>query len=157
MEGAVIFGMNLYIIIERKAKYTIGTSFWGDWDESKHSKRGKKVYNSETGKWKCEECFSKFITINQDLKLIDVISHSYHMIGKRKCLIKFFKTKKTNPIFSFEEGVILIGECELDAGKDYYNREEREFENLKFGGTFIDINAIHLKSGKKIKAKFNIA
>ena len=158
MEGAVIFGMNPYMIIKRKAKYTIGFSFWDDWDETKHSERGKKVYLSDIGKWKCQECFTKFITINQDLKLNDVISHSYHMVGKRSCFIKFFKTKKSNPIFTFEEGSELIGECELDAGKDYNSYEEREIlVNLKFGGTFIDVNAIHLKSGKNISVKFNFA
>ena len=156
MEGAVIFGMNPYIIMERKAKYTIGTSFCDKWDESKHSKRGKKLYNSEAGIWECINCFSKFITINQDIKLNDVISNSYCMIGKRKCLIKFYKSKKINPIFTFEEGIELIGECELDSGKDYNSRKERIFVvNLKFGGTFIDVNAIHLKSGKNISAKFN--
>ena len=156
MEGAVIFGMNPYIIMERKAKYTIGMSIRNDWKESIHSKMGNKIYNSEVGKYQCQNCFSKFITINQNLKLNDVISRSYKMIGKRTCLLKFYKTKKSNPIFTFEEGSELIGECELDAGNDYNNREEREFlVKLKFGGTFIDVNAIHIKSGKNISVKFN--
>ena len=156
MEGAVIFGMNPYIIMERKAKYNIGMSFRDYWKESIHSKMGKKIYNSKTGKYQCQKCFSKFITINQVLKLNNIISHSYHMIGKRKCHLKFYKTKKSNPIFTFEEGIELIGECKLDTGKDYNNYEEREIVvNLKFGGTFIDVNAIHLESGKNISAKFN--
>ena len=37
MEGAVIFGMNPYIIMERKAKYTIGLNYRAPWDEDKHS------------------------------------------------------------------------------------------------------------------------
>jgi hypothetical protein len=126
------------------------------WKESKHSEMGKKIYNSEIGKYQCINCFSKFITINQNLKLNDIISHSYEMIGKRGCLFQFYKTKKSNPIFTFEEGIELIGECELDAGKDYNNRDERELlVKLKFGGTFIDVNSIHLKCGKNISAKFN--
>lgn len=85
----------------------------------------------------------------------EVISHFYYIIGKRKCLIRFYK-KKSNPIFSFEERIELIGECELDTGKDYNNFEDRKFiVNLKFGGTFIDVYAIHLKNGKNIRAKFN--
>jgi hypothetical protein len=78
------------------------------------------------------------------------------MTGKRRCHLKFYKTKKSNPIFTFEEGIELIGECDLDAGKNYNNRDERELlVKLKFGGTFIDVKAIHLKSGKNISAKFN--
>ena len=156
MNGAVFFGMNPYIIMERKAKYTIGLSFNDIWKESKHSEMGKKIFNSEIGEYQCMDCFSKFITINQNLKLNDVISHSYEMSGKRCCLFQFYKTKKSNPIFTFEEGIELIGECELDAGKDYNNLDERELlVKLKFGGTFIDVKAIHLKSGKNISAKFN--
>ena len=156
MEGAVIFGMSPYIIMERKAKYTIGMDFRDLWKEDKHSEMGKKIFNSEIDKWECKNRFSKFITINQNLKLNDVISQSYKMIGKRRCHFKFYKTKKSNPIFTFEEGIELIGECELDVGKDYNNREERELlVKLKFGGTFIDVKAIHLKSGKNISAKFN--
>ena len=102
MNGAVIFGMNPYIIMERKAKYTIGMSFTDLWNESKHSEMGKKKYNSEIGKYQCINCFSKFITINQNLKLNDIISHSYKMTGKRSCHLKFYKTKKSNPIFTFE-------------------------------------------------------
>ena len=78
------------------------------------------------------------------------------MSGKRKCHISFYKTKKSNPIFISEEGIELIGECFLDIGKDYNSREERQIlVKLKFGGTFIDVNAIHLKSGKNIRAKFS--
>ena len=50
--------------------------------------------------------------------------------------------------------MIKIGECELDVGKIYENLEERKFEVImKFGGTFIDVTAIHLKSGKSVKTK----
>ena len=101
MNGAVIFGMNPYIIMERKAKYTIGVGFSEIWKESKHSEMGKKIFNSEIGKYQCKDCFSKFITINQNLKLNEVISHSYKMPGKRSCLFQFYKTKKSNPIFFF--------------------------------------------------------
>ena len=140
--------MNPYIIMERKAKYTIGMGFRELWKEDKHSEMGKKIFNFEIGKYQSYNCFSKFITINQVLKLNDIISHIYYMIEKRKCNLKFYKTKKSNPIFTSEEGIVLIGECELDAGKDYNNRNERELlVKLKFSGTFLDVNAIHLKSG----------
>ena len=66
--------------------------------------------------------------------------------------MKFYKTKKQNPTFIFEEGMIKIGECLLDVGIEYENYEERRIKTImKFGGTFIDITAIHLKSGKSVK------
>ena len=157
MEGATIFGMNPYIIKEREAKYTIGMGFRDLWNEDKHAKMGKKVFNSEINKYECKNCFSKFITIKQKLKLNDIISHSYKLIGNRTCLFKFYKTKNPkDPIFTFVEGIELIGECVLDAGKDNNNPDENKLlVELKFGGTFIDVKAKNLKSGKNINAKFN--
>ena len=50
--------------------------------------------------------------------------------------------------------MIFIGKCKLDAGKDYYKYEDREINvTMKFGGTFIDVSAIHLKSGNSIDVK----
>ena len=102
-----------------------------------------------------KDCFDKFIEINQDLKYEETISHQSYI--KKNCnsfTMTFYKTKKTNPIFTFEEGIIKIGECKLDVGKIYENLEERKFEVImKFGGTFIDVTAIHLKSGKSVKTK----
>ena len=157
MEGATIFGKNPSIIKERKAKYTIGMGFRDLWNEDKHSKMGKKVFNYEINKWECKNCFSKFITINQNLKLNDVISHSYKLIGNKTCLFKFYKTKNSDiPIFTFEKGIELIGECVLDVGKENNNPDENELlVELKFGGTFIDVKAKNLKNGKNIRAKFN--
>ena len=66
--------------------------------------------------------------------------------------MKFYKTKKANPIFIFEEGVIKIGEYKLVLGS---GNENKYIGNLitimKFGGTFIDVTAIHLESGKSVK------
>ena len=39
-------------------------------------------------------------------------------------------------------------ECELDAGKDYPLGERNFKVYMKLNGTFIDIKAIHEKSGK---------
>ena len=66
--------------------------------------------------------------------------------------MEFFKTKKTNPIFTFEEGITKIGEFILNAGKNHGNLEDRKIKTImKFGGTFIDVTAIHLKSGNTVK------
>ena len=64
----------------------------------------------------------------------------------------FFKTKEPNPIFIFEEWITKIGECRLEIGKEYESFNERKIKTImKFGGTFFDVIAIHLKSGKSVK------
>ena len=63
----------------------------------------------------------------------------------------FYKTKKPNPTFIFEEGIIKIGELKLVFGKEYEKHEDQKIKTImKFGGTFIDVTAIHVKSGKSV-------
>ena len=153
MEGAVLFGIEPSTINMRKAKYTIGGDASSPWDEKKHSGKGEKFFDEDMKEWYCNNCFSKFIEINQNLKYEETISKEYFIFKNQKNVeINFYKSKKINPIFTFEEGVIKIGECLLDIGKTYENLKDRTLKvTMKFGGTFIDVTAIHIKSGKSVK------
>ena len=153
MEGAVLFGINPNIINSRIAKYTIGMDTRDIWDENKHSKLGKKVYDDDSVE-RCENCFSKFIQVKQKLELNEEITRTYHMVGPRICDLKFFQTLKPNPTFTFEKGVEKMGECTLDAGRDYPKGERKFTVTMKFGGTFINVKGKHEKSGKEIKTSF---
>ena len=154
MEGAVIFGIEPSTILIRKAKYTIGYGILNPWNDKIHSGKGKKYLNEEENRWYCQDCFEEFIKINQNLRYEEEISRSSFLKTKNQKIVtlEFYKTKKVNPIFVFEEGVIKIGECTLDLGRGYENNEDREVITImKFGGTFINVTSIHLKSGKSVK------
>ena len=156
MEGAVLFGIEPSAINIRKAKYTIGKRINSPWDDEKHSIGGKKYFNEEKKKWYCKGCFDKFIEINQNLEYEQEISHisSIPITSKNKKVtnMEFYKTKKINPIFTNEEGIIKIGECRLEIDKEYDSYKDRKIRTImKFGGTFIDVTAIHIKSGISVK------
>jgi hypothetical protein len=155
MEGAVLFGIKPSIINIRKAKFTIGKKMNMKWNDEKHSEKGKKYYDEDDKNWRCRDCFEKFIEINQNLKYGEEISHLSFISSRNKkndTTMEFYKTKTKNPTFVFEEGIIKIGECRLEIDKEYENFEERKLKTImKFGGTYIDITAIHLKSGKTVK------
>jgi len=152
MEGAVLFGINPNIIDTRIAKYTIGLGTRDFWDEKKHSEKGTKIFDEDTKVWRCENCFYKFIEVNQKLNLNEEIPpKSFSMVESRTATLNFYKSLKPNPIFTFENGVEKIAECVLDAEKDY-PVGERDFEiKMKLSGTFIDVEGVHIKSGKKCK------
>ena len=137
----------------RKAKYTIGISFDDFWDDKKYSEKGTKYFDNEENEYFWSECFSKFIEINQNIKLGEKIIRKFNMKDKRYCTISLYKTIKPSPTFIFEEGVIFIGKCELDAGKEYDINNREIGITMEFGGTFIEVNAFHIKSGNKVKAK----
>ena len=73
----------------------------------------------------------------------------------RYCRMSFYQTLKRNPDYINELGVDKIGECILDAGKDYPPGERDFTVTMRFGGTFIDVKAKHLKSGKLISIKLD--
>ena len=158
MEGSVLFGIEPSTINVRKAKYTIGKKVNSEWVEEKHSGKGIKYFNEEKQKYMCKDCFQKFIEINQNLKYEEEIAHfsSISSINKHKnsCKMEFYKTKNPNPIFVFEEGMVKIGVCRIDIGKEYESFKDRKIKTImKFGGTFIDVTAIHKKSGITVKTK----
>ena len=151
MKGAVIFGIEPSNISIRKAKYTIGLEVEETWEDKRHSPKGKKFFNKDENSWFCSNCFLKFIEINQNLKYEEVVFHECWTLNNNPRLT-FYKTKKKEPIFIFEEGITKIGECFLIIDPKYKNYEDRRVRViLKFGGTFFDVTAIHLKSGKTVK------
>ena len=153
MEGAVLFGIQPSTINIRKAKYTIGKGIGVPWVDKLHLGKGKKIYVEELKEWYCSNCFEKFIEINQNLKIDEVISHTAYSRGLF-LKISFYKTKKQNPLYTFEEGIKKIGECTFSFDNEYKKLKDREIKTMmKFGGTFIDVTAIHLKSGKTVKTK----
>ena len=150
MEGSVLFGLNPNLITIRIAKYTIGIAIRKKLDEKNKEKyaSGEKIFNKEDNIWWCPNCFNKFIEVNQKLELGQSITKTFNMVGKRICRIKFYQTLKSNPIFVYEKGIEKIAEFTLNTEKDFPLGERNIEIRIKFGGTFIDVKAIHLKSQK---------
>ena len=109
MEGAVLFGIEPSIIDIRKAKYTIGKKKDIEWNDEKHSEKGKKYFDEYKKKWFCEDCFEKFIEINQNLKFGEEIFHfsSLSSFNKSNAVTMiFYKTKKQNPILHLKKELL---------------------------------------------------
>lgn len=156
MEGAVLFGINPSVIDIRIAKYTIGEKMNVTWDEKKHAGKGEKYFSEDEKAWFCKDGFVKYIEINEKLKYEKEIFQTSYMCHKDQTCVcfEFYKTKKKNPVFAFEDGVTKMGECTLNVGEAFEKYEDRKLKTImKLGGTFIDVTGIHLKTGKSIKTK----
>jgi len=92
MEGAALFGLNPNKIIQRKARYTFGMNANDYWKEELHSGKGVKFYDEDNKAYHCKDCFSKFITINQNLELGQEITQNYVFSKSRTCEMNFYKT-----------------------------------------------------------------
>lgn len=141
--GAVLFGFDPYIIESRKSRYTIGISCTENWNESKYGhKKEKKFFDKEYNCYRCKDCFSPIIKINETIKVEKPIIKHYEILAP-KTTITFYKTTFNNVIFIdekifFSQKCLKFGELIFDVG-DKFEKNQRDLTiELKLGGTFID-------------------
>ena len=149
--GAVLFGINPYYIDLRKAMYTIGFNCDDIWDDKIHGGIGEKYYDSRYHIYKCKNSFHTFIRIGDDLSQNQYIEQSFMTMNTRTINLKFYKSLKREPVLYDEDGVQLIGDAQLDLGKDFPENERGFILKLNFGGTFLVASCIHPTSGREIK------
>ncbi|XP_062610618.1 heat shock 70 kDa protein 12A-like [Saccostrea cucullata] len=121
LKGAVIFGHNPNLIIERKAKYTYGIRCWEEFEEGKHKEEYK--IKSEGSFWCCN-IFCRHVTIGDTL-----------IAGKSQSTKTYTKQEEANfarvaVYASLEENPTYV----TDAGCFYLGGKDLEFENGKFLG-----------------------
>ena len=154
MKGAVLFGFQRDIIRKRKAKYTLGIKVNEKWDD-KYKVNGKKNFLQCENDYYCTNLFSKFITINQHIEFNDIIRKNYNALAK-ETNISFYKTQKENCTYTDERdqnGNLIIhefGSVIFNIGEDYDRNQKDIVIEMKLGGTYIDVNAIYVKTGKRL-------
>ena len=152
VKGAVLFGIDPFIIKSRKAKYSIGFSSNIIYNEKIHGNIiGVKKYIDDNGIERIKDGIKIFIKIGEILSIDDIRRYHFTMLGSRYIGLKFYKTTKPNPILSTEENVDLIGSDNFDLKNDYPKGERGFTIEMKFGGTFVVAKCIHTKSGKNIE------
>jgi len=149
--GAVLFGINPYFIDIRKAMFTIGFNCDDIWDDKIHGGIGEKYYDPIYKIYKCKNSFHAFIRIGDDLSQKQYIEQSFITMNSRNINLKFFKSLKRNPVLYDEDGVQLIGEVQLDLGKNFPENEKNFILRLNMGGTFLVASCFHPKSLREIK------
>lgn len=159
--GSVLFSKRHNIITPRKAKYSFGIKSSNVWDNDKHLKGGKKVYNKLDKRYECGNLFSKFITEGDNLKPDDIIEKPYILCGP-KATIELYRTKEKDVMFCDEmneNGQLIVwkfGQFIIDVGKDFDSSSKKKREvivKMKMGGTFIASTAIYSKTNKKVESK----
>ena len=156
MKGAVLFGFQSNIIRKRKARYTLGIKIFDTW-EDKYEGKGIKEYSELYQNYFCENLFSKFITRNEYIEFDSIIKNDYDATGSNPSII-LYKTLKENCTFideKDENGKLIIeefGSFDFDIGEDFDKDDRRIIIEMKLGGTYIDVCAIYVKTGKKIRS-----
>ena len=154
--GSVYFSYDHNIINPRKSKYSFGIKVRKEWNEEEHKNGGIKIYDKIDKIYKCENLFSKFITINDNIRPDREIIQSYKMCDSN-VMVELYKTKEKNVAFINEvdnNGNLKIekfGEFNIDVGNDFDVKDRNVKVRMKMGGTFISCVAIYCKTKKKAK------
>jgi len=156
--GAVLFSYDHNIISPRKAKYTFGIKSLRRWNEEIHGNGGIKIYDDLKDEYKCANCFSKFITINEDIRNDQYITHQY-LMSSSEVTIKLYKTKEKNVVFIDEQNekgelkVTKFAEFTIDVGQNFDTSNRKAEVKMKLGGTFLSVSAIYCLTGEDAKIK----
>ena len=148
--GSVYYSYDHYIISPRKAKFTFGIKSSDIWNEKKHKKGGIKVYDKIDKIYRCKNSFTKFITIDENLRPDTEISHRF-VLNNSKAIVELFKTSKKDAIFTDEKDVETFGEFIVDVRNKFDDSNKEVEVRMKLGGTFISASAIYCKTGDKFK------
>ena len=159
VKGAVIFGLNPYIIRKRISKYTIGLSCDEDWNEKKHGAHPeKKFFCKEDNKYLCSDIFSPIIKKNDKISVTEIKSKKY-LLTSSKAIICFYKTSYSNVKFIdekylFSQKCKKFGQLIFDVGEKYDKNNRDIIVELELGGTFISATIKYKKEVKKINFDF---
>ena len=160
VKGAVIFGLNPYIIRKRISKYTIGIRCSETWDELKHGDHPeKKYYDQEDKCYRCMDIFSTIIQRGQKI-LADEINVRHYEIISRKSTITFLKSLYLDIKYVDEKSFFFpkcsqFGSLTFDAGEDFDKKDRDLIIELKLGGTFISGTVKYKKKREKIYFDFS--
>ena len=148
--GSVYYSYDHYIISPRKAKFTFGIKSSDIWNDNIHKNGGIKVYDESDKIYRCKNAFTKFITINSNLRPDTEISHRF-LLNNSMAQVELYKTSKKDAIFCNEKDVEKFGQFIVDVKNKFDNSDKEVEVKMKLGGTFISASAIYCKTGDKFK------
>ena len=157
--GSVKWAYDKNIISKRIAKFTLGIAISDEWNEELHKNGGKKIFNTLTNKYDCDNLFDKFITKGEEIPSNKVIT-KYFLMDSPSIIIDLYKTEKENVTFYDEKEngknvTQKIGEFTIEVKDGFDQFKNKVSVDMKIGGTFIEISAIYEKTGKKVNANFD--
>ena len=134
-------------------------SAYFEWDENKHGKGGKKIFDARNNQYYCENAFYTFISKNDNIPYDNRITKPLALREDRQDgtfggHLVLYKSNSPNTIFIDEEGVEEIGKLDLTIydGRDYSGGTF--LVTIEMGGTFLNVTAFHRESNTSSSMEF---
>lgn len=154
LKGAVIFGHNSNEITSRIAKFSYGLKCWATYEPCRHPENRMVM---KDGRPQVRGTFAKLVEIGQSVSPTEPTKPKpFNPVkGTDSFCIKLYASPKPDPIFIDEEDCISIGEVSVNC-RDAYGRISGASVSLVFGGTELEVIAVHDTTRRQTSAKFNL-
>nr|XP_054486743.1 heat shock 70 kDa protein 12A-like [Agelaius phoeniceus] len=135
-KGAVLFGVNPHIITSRISCRTYGLSVCEKFDDAIHDIRKRRV--SKAGDFiYCTGLFQKLVEIGESVNIHKAAHYDFFPIepDQTKVTFTFYCTKKQNAQYVDEEGMEMLGSCEVPSPATWLGLNRRLKVEIQFGLT----------------------
>uniref|UniRef100_A0A087Y532 Heat shock protein family A (Hsp70) member 12A.2 n=1 Tax=Poecilia formosa TaxID=48698 RepID=A0A087Y532_POEFO len=135
LKGAVEFGRNQDAVASRKSAYTYGVSCSEEFDKLKH--KDDKKYTNKEGVIFCGDLFCKLVEIDEDVRWNETRNHSFSPVEKHQTQmnVRFYRTKKNDPMYVDEPKVEKIGSFIVESPDTTLGMDRQINLEIKFGST----------------------
>lgn len=152
--GAALFGLNPGVISSRCAPYTYGIEMLEPWNASKHNLHKKVVMNH---KEYCQDVLDIFIHCGNFVDLMNQVKRKYVPVTPEQTEVELpvFRSTASDPVFTTDANVKYVGSLKMAIPGVGRPANERQVEVcMKFGGTNVEVSALHVLSGEKVTASY---
>lgn len=169
--GAVLYGLNPDIIIERRSRLTYGVGVLRRFNPEKHPP-SKRVIKDGI-EW-CSDILDCFVSSDQPVGLGETVVRSYTPV--RKCqtstVINIYSTDRKDALFITDKGVkhcgtlclsLIVDSADQSRGTDGFQLQStnehtvrREIRaSMSFGDTEIKVTAVDTKTGRTVHSNID--
>lgn len=135
-KGAVLFGVNPYIVASRVSARTYGVAITQKFDATVHDFRKKRVSKAD-GYIYAVDIFKKLVGIEESVDINEVAHYSFHPTepDQTSTLFSFHGTEKQDALYVDEEGIEHLGSCTVPMPDTRLGRKRELKLDIKFGLT----------------------
>ncbi|GAQ79452.1 Molecular chaperones HSP70 [Klebsormidium nitens] len=141
IQGAVIFGFDpRRAILNRRSRKTYGIEIAEEFVESRHD-ASKKFY--EGSRAYCRNRFLKFVTVNQDISVDEVVEHIVLPLSSTQSAVSItlYSTDQTDPEYVTDAGLHKESSIVMDLSQSSLGKKSQIVVSLSFGSTSIEVKA----------------
>ena len=138
LKGAILFARH-NLIHTRKMCQTLGIETWNTFKPGVHRENYKTVID---GKELCKRRFSKFVEVNESVKVSDVIERNYYPVSnkEKKTVIKIYGSQR-NVEYIDDAGCYLVGVITVDLSEYEADASRNIRVIMQVSGTEITVSA----------------